>query len=103
MFADDPPGIFREIGLFYVKNAPISDFIPDLERQTARPVFDRTGLTGPLTFWVNYTPQNYGLSIPLIGPPIAVALQEQVGLKLENIKTKVEVWVIKSVEKPTPN
>ena len=103
MFANDPPGILREIGLFHVKNAPMSDFIPDLERQTARPVLDRTGLTGPLTFWVNYTPQNYSLSIPLTGPSIAVALQEQVGLKLENIKTKVEVWVIKSVEKPTPN
>jgi uncharacterized protein (TIGR03435 family) len=79
MFANDPPGILREIGLFYVKNTPMSDFIPDLERQTARPVFDRTGLTGPLTFWVNYTPQNYNLRIPLTGRPLLLPFMNKSG------------------------
>ena len=36
-------------------------------------------------------------------PPIFVAIQQQLGLKLESAKEPVQVLVIDSAEKPKPN
>ena len=36
-------------------------------------------------------------------PPLFTAIQEQIGLKLEVMKTPVKVMVIDHVEKPSPN
>jgi uncharacterized protein (TIGR03435 family) len=103
MFENDLPGILKEIGILYVKNTAISDFMPQLEGLIDQPVLDRTGLTGTYSFWVEYTPPNYSGRIPLTGPPIFTALQEQVGLKLEPIKTNVEVWMVQRAEKAASN
>jgi uncharacterized protein (TIGR03435 family) len=74
---------------------------PDVDR----PVFDRTGLTGTFDFNLIWAPARTG---PAAARPedvvaITTALQEQFGLRLESRREMLEVLVIDSVERPTPN
>jgi len=78
---------------------------------TDRMVIDRTGLTGQFDFELRWTPQNLQAAQPNPadgaktpdGPPIFVALPEQLGLKLEAQRGLVEFVVIDSVQHPEPN
>ena len=78
---------------------------PGLLRTIDRPVLDRTGLTGTYDFDLRFAaPSLRGPSPdapPL--PSIFTALQEQLGLKLETSRGPVEMFVIDSVDRPTPN
>ena len=90
-----------------------------LSNVTGRPVLDRTGLRGPFEWTLVWTPDNLpprapgtppdqpirvnGLEIDPNGPPLATALQEQLGLKLQSTTGPVEVVVIDRVEKPSEN
>ena len=67
-----------------------------------RPVLDRTGLKGNYAFELKFAaPQN---TTPAPDrPQFTTALQEQLGLKLEAARAPVDVLVIDSVERPTPN
>jgi uncharacterized protein (TIGR03435 family) len=65
-----------------------------------RPVMDKTGLTSIYSFkldWVNDTAAAGEL------PSLAVALQEQLGLKLEPAKGPGEFIVVDHVERPSAN
>jgi uncharacterized protein (TIGR03435 family) len=71
-----------------------------------RIVVDRTGLEGPYDFELRFAP----LTARGGGPPpsddrpsIFVAVQEQLGLKLEATNASVEVLVIDSVSMPMEN
>ena len=80
-----------------------------------RPVIDKTGLTGSYyDFTLRWTP-DLGGGIPGLSPGgpgtpqppadpdapnLFTALQEQLGLKLENARGPVEVVVIDRIEKP---
>jgi uncharacterized protein (TIGR03435 family) len=80
-----------------------------------RPVIDRTGLTGLYDFTLRYAPELGRVAGPLgllppgglppvvdpDAPSLSAALQEQLGLKLENARGPVEVVVIEKLEKPT--
>jgi uncharacterized protein (TIGR03435 family) len=77
--------------------------------QLGRPVFDKTGLTGVYDFTLEYAP-NAGTVMALGGAPppeatdsqapsIAVAIQQQLGLKLEPSRAIVELLVIDKAEK----
>jgi uncharacterized protein (TIGR03435 family) len=80
-----------------------------------RDVRDRTGLTGLYDVDLTWTPERLGplpLNAPadLVrareaidpnGPSLFTAVQEQLGLKLESTKDKVEVLVIDHVEPPS--
>ncbi len=77
-----------------------------------RTVVDRTGLTGRFNVQLTWTPDQIpqrppGINdLPLIdpnGPSIFTAVQEQLGLKLESATGPVDVLVIDSVVRPTPN
>jgi uncharacterized protein (TIGR03435 family) len=79
-----------------------------------RMVVDRTGLQGPYDFELTYAPSAArGPSTPLGaggGPPapddrpsIFVAVQEQLGLKLEPTNAPVEVLVVDSASMPPEN
>jgi uncharacterized protein (TIGR03435 family) len=75
-----------------------------------RLIIDRTGLDGPYHVTLKFTPDNtppVGIpGLPPIdpnGPSVFTALQEQLGLKLEASKGMVEVLVVDSAARPTPN
>ncbi len=80
-----------------------------------RPVYDRTGLTGNFDFLMEYTPDQMpqlppgatllpGFTLPSAdGPSLMTALQEQLGLKLDNTRGPVDVLVVDSVEQPSPD
>lgn len=68
-------------------------------------VIDKTGLTGLWTYWIYYGP-----AAPPPGSqpnenllPFEAALRHELGLNLESTRGPVEVLVIDSVERPTPD
>ena len=67
-----------------------------------RMVLDRTGLKGSYGFALKYSAVG-SASPDLERPELTTALREQLGIKLEATKAPVDVLVIDSVEKPTPN
>lgn len=73
--------------------------VRDLYDWTGRPVVDRTGLTGRFDFTLNWAPEG---SIDTDAPSIFTAVQEQLGLKLEPTRGPVDVLVVDSAERPTP-
>jgi uncharacterized protein (TIGR03435 family) len=83
-----------------------------LSKWLDRAVSDRTGLTGSFDVELGFSPE--GLTGIAPGPPgverppndnpsIFIAVEEQLGLKLESTKGPVDVLVIDHAEKPTEN
>jgi uncharacterized protein (TIGR03435 family) len=83
------------------RNAPFERFAPWLEHSVARPVVDRTGLTGPYNWDVSYAEDAAAGASDL--PSFFTALEEQLGLKLEAQRARMPVVVIDSIERPTEN
>ena len=122
-------GKMRMVG----NKTPMSRLVDILARQYDRPVTDQTGLTKNYDFTLDFAPEQNmmkGMPMPppgggMGGPPpgaggegmhgadapaggevatLAVALQEQLGLKLESKKGPVDLLVIDHIEKtPTEN
>jgi len=90
-------------GVIVTNGQPLSRMISALSMAVNRSIVDRTGLDGPFDAelrWssdVNTSPANSDT------PSIFTALQEQLGLRLESTRAPVEVLVIDSVERPTPD
>jgi uncharacterized protein (TIGR03435 family) len=70
-----------------------------------RPIVDRTGLTGTYEFELVWVPARAGAIVanPTDVLPLEVAVQQQLGLKLEGTREPREVVVIDSAERPTPD
>ena len=74
-----------------------------------RAVVDRTGLTGTFDLDLKWTPEppaganNQSVALATDAPSLFTAVQEQLGLKLEPARGPVDVQVIDSAERPTPN
>jgi uncharacterized protein (TIGR03435 family) len=71
------------------------------------PVLDRTGLSGTFDMILEFAmdnpdPARAGLDMPL-GPSLAAALKEQLGLKIQSGKGSVEVVVLDHIQKPSEN
>jgi len=71
------------------------------------PVLDRTGLSGTFDMMLEFAMDNpdrarAGLDMPL-GPSLAAALKEQLGLKMQSGKGSVEVVVLDHMQKPSDN
>jgi uncharacterized protein (TIGR03435 family) len=78
------------------------------ERLTAalgRPVLDRTRLDGSFDLDLTYTPDAAPLDASNApnAPSLITALREQLGLRLESSRERVDVLVIDRVEAPTEN
>jgi uncharacterized protein (TIGR03435 family) len=67
-----------------------------LGNATDRVVVDRTGLEGPFTVDLEWSPDQSASD----KPSIFTAVQEQLGLKLESTRGPVDVLVIDAVERP---
>jgi uncharacterized protein (TIGR03435 family) len=72
-----------------------------------RPVVDQTGLEGLFDVEYSYAPQPPTPGVESAfgpdAPALSVALEEQIGLKLESRRLRVPVLVIDSIERPTEN
>ena len=79
-----------------------------LAHQTGRSVTDATGLAGDFDFTLDWSPDDAAASPDAPAPaqqfpPFFMALQEQLGMKLEQRKGPVEVLTIDRAEKPAEN
>ena len=87
------------------QNAGMGELISVLTQESGRPVIDATGLTGKYDFRLvaenSRRPQP--ATEPGDEPSIFIAVQEQLGLKLEPRKIRMEMLVIDRVERPTEN
>jgi uncharacterized protein (TIGR03435 family) len=85
----------------------LDELAKTLTRRVGRPVINRTGLAGEFQFELSWLQDmQAAAAAPAAandGPSLFTALQEQLGLKLESSRGPVEVLVIESVERPTPN
>jgi uncharacterized protein (TIGR03435 family) len=91
---------------FIARGCSIDDIVEMLSEQFARPVFDKTGLSGRYDFTLRY----YGARLsdrsaddmnPV--PPLDKAIEEQLGLKLEHAKGPAQFLVIDHMERPSDN
>jgi len=83
------------------------DFVAN---QTGRSVTDNTGIAGEFDFTLDWSPDDAPSPASVDGGPAAAqfpsffaALQEQLGLKLEQQKGPVDVLVVDHAERPTEN
>jgi uncharacterized protein (TIGR03435 family) len=82
-----------------------------LSSSTDRVVIDRTDLRGRFNVELQWTPEQVGQAPPPNAsaaatdtpPALVTAIQEQLGLKLEPTTASLEVLVIDSAARPTPN
>ena len=96
---DAPACGFRpERGRFMGGSVSMDTLSTSLRSATGRPVLNRTGLTGAYDIDLEWAP-----SPDVEGVTVFTAVQEQLGLKLEAATEPLDVLVVESVERPTPN
>lgn len=92
--------------LIWGGNRTMAQLAEMLSTPAGRDVLDRTGLTGTFDVRLRWRP-DAGLTTapdaPDAGVSLFTAVQEQLGLKLESTRAPLEVLVIDSVERPTPD
>jgi uncharacterized protein (TIGR03435 family) len=118
--APDAPGTCGILpggaGRIVVRGLDIAGFAEFLGTVPGGMVIDRTGLTGRYDIDLTYTPQAFsaaalaqrpGATVPPgvdpAGPPIATALLEQLGFKLERTRAPIDVIVITRAEPLSPD
>ena len=83
----------------------ISAVLGPIQTTVGRPVLDRTGLTGRFDIELQFagTGPLTNADTPDAPASVFTAVQEQLGLRLESRKEKMDVLVIDQIEMPTPN
>src|SRR5688572_7171345 len=107
------PGFIRLRGRTMAQFAESLSQLTNTGSSLNRLIVDRTGLEGMYHVTLRFTPENIPpaspVSLPGIptidpnGPSIFTALQEQLGLRLDASKGMVDVLVVDSASRPTPN
>lgn len=83
---------------------PLSSILDTLGIVTNRVVVDQTTLTGPMDLRLEWSSDSFERPAGVGAPPsIFTAVREQLGLRLESSRGQVEVLVIDSVSRPTPD
>jgi uncharacterized protein (TIGR03435 family) len=93
------------------RNATMADLASLMQRAMLdRPVVDKTGLTGRYDFDLEWAPDEtqFGGEVPTAPvdsqiAPLFLAMQQQLGLKLEATQGPVEALVIDSADRPSAN
>jgi len=97
---------------FAFSGLPFSTLVTRLSSELNAPVVDKTGLTGAYDVVLEYEPVRRQAALSanpnpqepaVLMPPLRSALQQQLGLKLEDTKGPLDVIVIESVQQPTPD
>ncbi len=112
---NDPGLGFIGLGNLPARNATMTEFAQVMQTAVMdRPVVDQTGLGGRWDFSLKWTPDptqflSMGIRVPpptddpTAPPDLFAAMQQQLGLKMENSKALVDVMVVDKVEKPSEN
>ena len=110
-----PSLMFRGLGVLPALNATMGDLASVMQAAVLdRPVVDKTGLPGRFDFTLTWTPDDsqfagLGARVPPPSPDVNAppglftAIQEQLGLKLENTKAPVDVLVVDKIDRPSQN
>jgi uncharacterized protein (TIGR03435 family) len=95
----------RGPGYAQAARCSMNNLVDALRDITGRTVIDKTSLTGLFNYTLRWTPDNAPApaASDTPAPDIFTAIQEQLGLKLEPSTAPLDVLVIDSAEKPTPN
>jgi uncharacterized protein (TIGR03435 family) len=97
------------VGVIGASRASMRDLASQLALMTHRPVLDRTDLSGYFNYEFFFAPGNYRLRRSgdtrpdLSSPSLFKVLEDELGLKLEAAREKVEVLLIDNVEMPSEN
>jgi uncharacterized protein (TIGR03435 family) len=107
------PNFGIQQGRFRSSALPLEYLASNLAYLLARPVLDKTGLTGKYDFTLVFAPEllqgnstaaaGADVSSPSDAPSLPTALQEQLGLRLEAAKAPVDYLVVDHAEKPDAN
>jgi bla regulator protein BlaR1 len=81
-------------------HVPLSELVDYFAKQFSRPLLDETGLAGRYDFTLQWVP-DASSGVPC--PSLLTALEQQLGLKLEERSASVEFLVIDNVAKPLEN
>jgi len=84
---------------------PMAKLVELFSDEVGRVVVDKTGFTHLFSLRLEFAPVAALQVAPSdsSAPSLFTAIQEQLGLRLESTRGSVEVLVIESVERPTPN
>ena len=90
------------------RRASMTELAESLARSLQCPVVDRTGIAGTFDFNVAFSketenPGGETASGPARAPSLPIAIQEQLGLKLQAGKAPAQILVIDHIEQPTGN
>jgi uncharacterized protein (TIGR03435 family) len=103
---------FRSVPGSAKGRATVANLARFLTNPTAdhRPVENRTGLEGTFDFDLTWTPEvpvpadaPPGPAVDPNGPSLFTALREQLGLKLEPAKSRIDILVVDRAERPSAN
>jgi uncharacterized protein (TIGR03435 family) len=107
--------IFRGPGSVLLNDVTMDDLCRMLQTAALdRPVANQTGLSGRYDFSLVWTPDQLQAAIPNSNalapgdradapPDIHTAIQQQLGLKIDATRLRIEVLVVDKVEKPSEN
>ena len=87
-----------------IGGSPLDRLLPVIREQVRAPVTDGTGLVGLFDLVLEFTPERSRRSDATEPPPpLATALGQQLGLRLDQQRGPVPIVVIDSVSRPTPD
>jgi uncharacterized protein (TIGR03435 family) len=102
-----PDDTYRPVSTLAVRGASMAGYAGILQSLMARPVIDKTGLTGLYDLKIEIPEVAV---VPEPGQPtveitdfIPEKIQQQLGLKLEPVRTSIDIFTIERIEKPTEN